>query len=226
MPLPRDWGGIPSMDDIATWDVNRRGEYEGIRQSLYDILTYAQAGQTQLNFFQVPVGQAAKTLDDTNMDLAGQLPSPKNFLAQSIEIYLLVDLDVVTVDNAADTDITPPEFANDIYDVLESGHLNFAIGSKSYLTEAPLMRFPPKTRVQTEHAFGGTMKQAAAADEIAMVFSDYATGVGRPYTLAPPIRLIPTQNFKVELNWAAAVAVSKAFRVGVVLDGILYRESQ
>ncbi len=82
---------IPTLDQLQQYDVNRRGEYEGIRQTLYDSAAYAAAGQTQLQFFQIPQGQSSKTIADTNMKSAGQLPQPQHFLVESIEIHFSLE---------------------------------------------------------------------------------------------------------------------------------------
>jgi len=215
---------IPNLSDLMQYDVNRRGQYEGIRQSLYDFTTYANAGQTSLQFFQVPQGQGGKTIADTNMNSAGQLPQPQHFLVESIELYLFPGvLPGTIVTTAAET-----EFANDVYSVAKSGSLDFFIGSKSYLQEAPLGRFPPKTRLQVNAAHALTELQAVAADSEIQVSTEYAAGIGRPYYLDPPVLLVPNQNFNLTLSWPAAVALPSGVdaRIGVVLDGILYRQSQ
>lgn len=209
----------PNVRALQKFDVNRRGEVEAVRQSLYDFQTYASAGQTQLLFFQVPQGQGGKTRDDTNMEIAGSLPRPKEFLVESIEVYLYPGVDIAQFGAQAES-----EFSNDIFEVGTSGFLDFFIGSKSYLTEAPLSRFPGKTRLYGESAYADTT--TAGANQ--QIRYDYSSWAGRPYHLDPEIRLIHTQNFNVSLNWAAAVALPSGqnARIGVVLDGILYRLSQ
>ena len=56
---------------------------------------------------------------------------------------------------------------------------------------------------------------------------DYAVFTGPVYQITP-VRLIPTQNFNVSLNWATAVALPSGVngRIGVILGGFLYRLSQ
>jgi hypothetical protein len=51
---------------------------------------------------------------------------------------------------------------------------------------------------------------------------------GRPYYVEPSIFLISTQNFSVTINFPVAVATPSGFngRVGIILDGYLYRNSQ
>lgn len=216
-----------SFADAEKYRVNRSQEYEVTRQSLYDFQTYAAAGQTSLTFFQVPVGQSGKTLADTNLDLAGNLPAPKYFLVESVEVWFDPADAPVTVDNSVVVTSVVTNYSNDSDAVRQSGSLDFFIGSKSYLTEAPLGRFPPKTRLYTEFGAALQTKQAIAADDTAAIVGDYAAWAGRPYFLDPyKILLAPTQNFNVTLTWPAAVAVSANARIGVILDGVLFRLSQ
>jgi hypothetical protein len=213
-------GQIPTLAALQEFDVNRRGEYEGIRQTFYDTTTYAAAGQTQLQFFQTPKGQLGKTVADTNMTVAGQLPQPQHFLVESIEILLFPGGDISTLGDAT----AASQFANDMYDVAKSGSLNFFIGSKTYLEEAPLGRFPPKTKLGVVGAKALSPTTVTDTD----LQADYACWSGRPYYLDPPVLLVPNQNFSVTLSWPAAVALPSLVdaRIEVVLDGILYRQSQ
>lgn len=211
--------GIKRLANVSEVQRNfsvNRPTTEGVRQSLYDFTTYAAAGQTQLLFFQVPAGQGGKTKADTNMEVAGSLPSPKRFLAQTIEVLLFPDATV------AQTGAAISAFLNDTYLVSKSGYLDLFIGSKSYLTEAPIGRFPSKTGLNVAPALADT--STAGASQISSI--GYARFAGRPYKLEPPIFIEPTQNFNVSLNWPAAVAISTTARIGVVLDGVLYRNSQ
>lgn len=212
------------MRNIDRYRVNRPGAQEYTRQTLYDFQTYANAGQQQLLFFQVPKGQGGKTIADTNMEAAGSLPSPKLFKVESIEILFYPGVLPVTLAAA----LAESEFANDVYTVAKSGSLKFFIGSKSYLEEAPIGRFPPKCRLETDFSVALQRSQTTAADAEDQISMDYAAFAGRPYRIDPEIVLEPTQNFSIELNWPAAVALPSGVdgRIGVVLDGILIRNSQ
>lgn len=215
----------PSLADLGQYDVNRANQYEAIRQSLYDYTTYGgAAGQTQLQFFQVPVGQSGKTLADTNMRAAGQLPQPQFFLLESIEIKFYPGV----LPGTHVTTLAATEFANDVYTVAKSGWAELFIGSKPYLDEAPLDRFPPKTRLNVDAAYGIQLKQTMAADAEEQVSMDYATFSGRPYFMDPQVLLVPNQNFTFTLNWPTAVPLPSTAdaRIGVVFDGYLYRLSQ
>jgi len=221
--------GPVSFQDAQQYTVNRSQEYEVTRQSLYDFQSYAGAGQTSLTFFQIPIGQGGKTLADTNMELAGQLPAPKFFLIESIEIQFFPGENPVIATNAVNDDAVVSNFSNDVYALAKSGSLTLFIGSKTYLQEAPLGRFPPKTRLDGMYGAAIDTKQAIAAANVAELAMDYAQMAGRPYFLDPyKILLAPTQNFNVTLQWPTAVGLpsTNAARIGVVLDGVLYRLSQ
>jgi len=219
---------IPSHAELQRYSVNRHNEPEAYRQSLYDFQTYANAGSTQFTFFQNPVGQGGRTSADTNMEQAGALPSPKAMLVQSIEVVLFPGVNPVTENNTTTAAAVESNFTNDVYALQKAGYLDFFIGSKSYLIEAPLGRFPPKTRLHTQFGFGVQIAQASAADQTAQVSGDYACFDGRPYMVNPWILLTSTQNFKVTLNFPTAVSLPSGqdARIGVILDGISYRLSQ
>ena len=210
---------IQSAADLSKYRVNRPGQLEVLRQSLYDFQVYAQAGQTQLLFFQVPQGQSAKTKADTNMQLAGQLPAGQQFLIQSIEVYFFVGTVVPGVGPVANV---IDSFANDVWAVAKGGWLELLVGSKNYLTEAPILRFPPKTRLDGWASENGNTTAGAAL----YTRTSYAVPAGRPYPIDPYILLESTQNFSVALQWPAAVSVTNAGRIGAVLDGLLIRNSQ
>jgi hypothetical protein len=210
---------MPLADAKRKFAVNRYDEKEGIIQPLYDYQAYAVAGQTQLIFFQVPAGQGGKTMADTNMTNAGQLPAPKSFLIQGIEIKFWSGVTPGTFGAQAAAD-----YVNDVNAVLKSGHFQLFIGSKPYLDEAPLDVFPPSTRMCVDGALAdGT---TLAADSQSMI--QYASGCGRTYTMSP-LFLPSNQNFQVTLNWPTAVPLPSdnlPGRIGVRLLGTLYRDSQ
>lgn len=235
---------IPALSDVKQYEVNRRGEVEGVRQTLYDFQLYPAAGSLSLNFFQNQQGQgvttspgaavgSAKTIWDTNMEQGGTLPNPKGFLVESIEVLFFPGNSA-----AANTFLQQPPYdfiavptdllplsaggVSDVWNVLNAGHLQFFIGSKSYLDEAPLSRFPPKTFVGVDAALASN---SATTSSLAIAA---ARAMGRPYFLDPPIFLMPTQNFKITVDYAALVPTISTLngRMGIVLDGFLYRNSQ
>jgi hypothetical protein len=222
---------IPTPADLQKYNVNLPNQVEGIRQSLYDSYNTANKAGTstgnQINFFQVPIGQGVasngtgpKTLEDTNMQSAGQLPTPKLFLVESVHVHFLPNIAYSTTAQGAES------YVNEVQSFVENGYLEFFIGSKPYLDEAPLGRFPPNTYTYgfSALAMQGTGNTAAVTTAMAV---SYAVASGKPYTMEPPIVLIPNQNFVVSLNWPnAARTFTAGFRIFVILAGILYRNSQ
>jgi len=210
---------VPSIADLTKYAVNRGGEYEVIGSALYDFGAYAAAGQTELNFFQTPQGQGGKTLADTNMEAAGSLPAPKNFLVTSLEVNFWPG-----VSPAAFGAQDAAEYVNDVWTIAKSGFLEFYIGSKNYIQEGPLGVFP---------AANGLVMSAALADATTAGANmqsriAYANMGGKPYILPSPIALVSNQNFRVSLKWPSAVALPSTTeaRIGVRLRGYLYRLSQ
>lgn len=219
-------------------------DWEVLKQSLYDFQIYPTAGTAALNFFQVAIGGAnsassgnatnPKVLGDTNMTQAGILPAPMMFFCNSIEV--MVDPGSSASANtfvqqtaassaaapAAATGVVQIGAANDVNIILTGGSLIFTIGQKAYLQEAPLVRFPPKTRFELDAAMGGN--SATTANFAALKLK----GGGRPYQLDPGIAIFSMQNFTVQLAWPAVLATPSGFnaRIGVILDGWLFRAVQ
>jgi hypothetical protein len=208
---------------VEAWEkyaVNRRGQYEVLKQPLYDYQAYAAAGQTSLTFFTIPNGQSSKTLADTNMEAAGQLPNPKRFLIRGIEIQFFPG--TVFPGGVAGGAAIVDAFVNDVWEVWSStAWLELFIGSKAYV-QAPLNMFPP-----VNHLNGwGSQSDSAVAAATTFMRTSYASAAGTPFGMDPPLILEPTQNFRVTLNWPTAVAITNAGRIGVHLKGLLYRQSQ
>lgn len=223
---------IPNRQQLDAFNVNREG-WEGITNSLYDSASYIANGVTQLNFFNTPVGQGvgfgggAKTLSDTNMTLAGQMPANQEFLVQSVEV--LFSPTTPTVATAMPAVFGAQAVAaqiNDAYIFYRAGNLTFTIGSKSYLQEAPLMKFPPKAYYELNAAVADIAPNGAGTGNMQSRIA-FATARGRPYLLKAPLRLVSNQNFGVALNWPEGLqAIVNPARVTVTLDGVLYRRSQ
>lgn len=215
---------VPTRAQLSKYSVNRPG-WEAIKQSLYDYQAYAAAGQTNLTFFALPVGQSSKTLSDTNMTLAGQLPKNQEFLIQSIEVFFSPTRPSVAAQMPAAFGAQAiAQIVNDSYIVGAGGNLTLTIGSKPYLQEAPLGRFPQKAAFTVEGALAD-VTTAGASLQSRIAFGQWR---GRPYLLDPAPLLLPeNQNFSVSLAWPEGVqAITNPGRIGVILDGILYRRSQ
>lgn len=223
--------GVPTMEQIIAWySVNRRG-YEAIRQNFYDSNAYPAAGVQALAFFQVPKGQgtgfggAAKTPSDTNMDLAGQLPAQQEFVVESISVEFWPTTPTVAAQMPAAFGAQAiAQVVNDAYIFTRSGNLTFFIGSKNYVVEGPMNKFPSKQNFHLDAALSdATTAGSAFQSRVA-----YGYALGEPYRLSPlKILLISNQNFNVTLNWQEGVqAITNPARVFVRLNGMLFRASQ
>jgi hypothetical protein len=234
-------GYIPTAADFAASRVTNSGQSEIIRQRLFDWQLYPAPGAVQLQFFQNPIGQgitsalgaavgSAKTPQDTNMRLPGQLPSGASYLMESIEVIFYPGSSAAantfsprTVSKFAAANAAT--VANDLDDVnffYLSGMLELFILSKNYLTESPLQCFAPKTYVGADVALATT---SATAGEVATTLG---RSMGRPYYIEPMISIQPAVNFSVNLTWPGLVPNPSGFngRVGVIFDGYMMRASQ
>lgn len=212
-------GRVPvDISQLNPYNPNRPDAVEAIWQPQYDFQAYPTVGQTQLQFFQVPVGQSGKTLADTNMLLAGQFPAPTAFLCTAIMVAFFPN-SAVNAPGKTAAAATVATNINDVTAVANTGYLQLTIGSKVYNTDAPLGKFPPNFSVGGLQAAAGTY---AAGTQI---ITDFARAIGRYYEITP--LLIPmSQNFSVGLFWPTAQAIVTIGRIGVILDGFYYRQSQ
>lgn len=210
---------IPTAAGLRNYDVVRRDSVEGIKQSLYDSNFYAAAGQSQLKYFQIPQGQGVgvgggvKTLEDTNMELAGQLPNPKAFLLQGIELFIIPNGSPVTDGDPL------PNMTNDMWTIANRGWLELFISSKMYLQEAPLGKFPARNFMRAD--FATTLETGGTTMELPVL-------AGQPFAMVPPITIRPTMNFNINLNWSSNLQLpsGQPARVMVNLSGLLYRNGQ
>lgn len=224
-PLPFT-GRVPiDINDLQPYNPNQPDAIEAIWQPQYDFQQYLAAGQTQLLFFQVPQGQGGKLLSDTNMNLPGQFPSPTAFLVTGIMVPFFP---ANTVVGAAGTQAAAAKTAaaatvatnlNDVQIVANTGWLQVQVGSKVYLVDAPLGKFPPNFSV------GGLQSAAGTYAAGTQIISDFARAIGR-YCEITPLLIPMNQNFVVGAFWPALTVISTAGRIGVILDGFYYRQSQ
>lgn len=220
---------VANMSDVANFNVINWNDWEITTQSLYDSTSYLAAGQASLAFFQNPIGQGvgfgggSKTLSDTNMQLAGQLPNGQMFIVTSVELNFQPTTPTVAADMPASIAAasTLPHLVNDAYIFWRSGNLVFNVLSKNYITEAPLMAFPPTDDLAGFAAVGS----GTTVDQTVI---NYANSSGPTYLLTPNNILITSnQNFKVTLAWPEGnQAITNPARVFVKLNGMLLRLTQ
>lgn len=221
-PLPYT-GRVPNtVDNLSQYNPNRPDAIEAVWQPQYDFQSYPTTGQTNLSFFQIQNGQSGKTYADTNMTLGGQFPSPTAFLCTAIMIFFFPNY-AGAVSNVA-TAVTANTNVNDVVKVYHSGYFEFTIGSKVYLRDAPLGKFPPNVGIGGLQAYALSIDDEAAP-VIGQVSTDVAQAIGR-YAEITPLLIPMNQNFVVSLIWPADVAIANTGRIGVCLDGFYYRQSQ
>jgi hypothetical protein len=230
-----------SLNILNQFAVNRPGSSEVIRMPLYDYQLYPAPGAAQFTFFQQPIGQglasspgapvpSAKTYADTNMESAGLLPRPKSQLIESIEVVFepgsVATAGTYTPAVVASFNAVAAaallDLINDVNTMRQSGWLELYIGSKVYLWQGPLGSFPPQTRLELDAAIASN---SATTAEIAVATAKFG---GKPFFLDPPITLESMQNFSVSVKFPAAVATPSTNngRIGIVMDGVQFRNSQ
>lgn len=199
--------------------VNDVDKMEAISQPLYSYQSYPAAGASTLVFFQTPASGTV-TREDTNMELAGQLPAPQKFLIQGIGVDYLPGLAPQTLGAASAN-----SHANDVYALLRRGYLSLVIGSKNYLNVSPLALLPPRSKVV---AAGAASNATTAAPALSLQMSR-AWADGDVFKINP-LLLEASQNFRVEISFpGGAVAIPSAdaaARIGVIFYGTLYRSPQ
>ena len=218
-------GNPPTPAQLQSMNVQVPVGYSGITFPLYDSAVYPAAGSAQITLFQSPQGAAGKTFADTNMTAAGQVPSPNVFVVTGLEIKFISGQAVELLEAAAAgnyiSDVAA--FYQGLPGVLNSGYLEFDVGSAFYVRE-PLHAFPPANRLNLQAATSNVTTAAAAQFYLA----DYAENSGVPFEIAP-LALPSNQNFSVTLNWPLGVVATpstKAGKVFVKLNGWMYRPVQ
>jgi len=186
--------------------VNVADAIGAIWNPLYDYQTLAAAGAASQRFFIVPNGQGGKTVVDTNMDLSGQLSVGQMFQVTGIQVELYPGVAIQGTAASA--------FADDVYNFYKGGALIFNIGQKAFVTQGNLLKFAPVNRLGVAASTGLT------TDTIL-----YCTATGREFTIAD-LTLQAGQNFNVELIGLSALPSGENARIGVTLNGFMYRNAQ
>ena len=180
-----------------------------IAQPLYDTVTLPAVGATKLTFFAVPLGQGttsfgtgAKHLGDTNMDLAGQLPSGFGFKMMGIRLA------------------TPWNFLNiDAAIYINGAVLRLFIGAKEFL-KVPARTIPAGNGPFITGTGVAAVGQTAFNSGWPSMQNGFAIG-------RKPLDLGPTENFQATLEWQGGVqAISALVPLTMYLDGFLGRPVQ
>lgn len=219
-------------EQLAQHRTTVAGVADAVWSPLYDYQTYATAGFLTKNFFAEPQGQGTssatgsgpKTIADTNMQVAGQLPRGNRFLCVGIEVEFWPSSTPGLRLAAVPTDAQFARNWDDVYTVLKNGSLTFNIQQRVYAQDAPLMKFPTQTRLTGVATYNQNDSTAAT---IGFGQIEYATSCGAGYSIIP-VYIESTQFFNVTMNFPAVVATPSGQdgRVGVRLLGNLIRDAQ
>jgi hypothetical protein len=146
------------------------------------------------------------------MRSAGQIPKGQQFVITSVQVELFLDGD--DIQDAGD----PDQYLRDYHNVMTgSANLQLEIGSKDYLQQGPLNKFPPEQNVDASIALG--------TGNAALEGSSYAVGGGNTFNIVP-VTLTSNQNFSVTINFDTAIAINADARFGVTLNGYKFRNAQ
>lgn len=222
--VPANVGAVlpPSKDmlDPQAYAVNMPNVMEAITQPLYSYQAYPAAGTVNpLQFFQ---SQAigAITLEDTNMQLAGQLPAPQKFLIQGIGVDFISGNAVAKFGaEVANGNL------NDYYAVMKRGFLELKIGSKTFFQDTTMLQLPTRSHI------GGVAAVSDATTAAANLQTMIQAGWTEGEVFSPrPLLIEASQNFSVSISYPggaqAIPSADGAARIGVILYGTLYRSVQ
>lgn len=204
---------------LRKYRVNLPGKLEELSWSLYHFQAYAAAGQQTLTFFQTPVGSGGLTVVDTNMKLAGQIPAGQAFLCTAISFEFQPG--VLPENSSALAGVNAiNDFVTDTHKVMNSGFVQFLVGSKYYVEDSPIGAFPPAYGLAA--AFGAATTAAATT-----INNAYGRVNGQLHSIVP-VELTANQNFQVTVTWPSLVTLPStvAGRLGCRLHGRLFRNAQ
>lgn len=199
--------GYPS--EYTRYDTQFQGAKEAIGWTWYDTVTYVSAASTALALFTA----VRATLNLSNMEVAGQLSSPKAFFLRAIRVKFNSQPYATT---AAGNGAAQTGQVSDMANLSEQGVLQITIGQKIY-GQWPLWML----------SAGGGIVSAGVYP-----IAQYSTnGIADPravYSLTKPLFIAPQINFRVDLLWpaGAVTTVSTAPTITVGLDGDLIRPVQ
>jgi hypothetical protein len=209
-------GNPPPLSSLSQYNPNRPDQIEAIWQPQYDFQPTVAAGSATQAFFQVPFGSGGKTYASTNMQLGGQFPAPTAFLCTAIMLPYFPAATPSQVGTAAARAATN---WNDAVIIANGGYVEFTIGGKVYLRDAPIGKFAPNFSVGGAFALSGTETAGNQGD------IQFARAIGRYYEITP--FLIPqTQNFALTIYQPVLLVTSAIGVQGAIMDGFLYRQSQ
>lgn len=207
---PLAFASVPYEKASKEFATNLAEVVDSTQEPLYDYLTYPAAGATNFRFFAVGIG-GAKTIEDTNMLLNGQLGNGEGFLVQAIAVDF--------IQAPADFNVTDdPGLGDRQYrQVMEGrGSLTILLGSTNIkVQQAPLKKFPMMQDIESVVAISTTLNATTRGYTV-------ARSKGRPF-IPTPFSLVSGQPFSVTINFPVAIPIASEGRIGINLYGTKYR---
>jgi len=173
-----------------------------VNQELYDEQSMVSGTPyTQLVFFTVPYG-GTKTLDQTNLRLAGQIERPWHFHWYGIQLR-------------ADHDISITSWGR----VFDEAAIVMTIGTRDYI-ELPCVQIPSGPAIA---GLGGGVNYYTNGLQDVRNYKDVTVRRGRNRY---PIDIPAGQSFRAEVKFAKSFTPVQDFSLMVTLLGILYQGTQ
>ncbi len=209
---PNYFGDMPPEYDA--YNTTYQGKKEIIGQKFWDTKTYVSGTTTALNGFFTTTNT---TIDVTNMQAAGQIPSPSAFVVRAIRFFLKQR------GNAVSPTVTGNQTSavDNVAQLINTGTITFTIGNKIYNQE-PLWCVT---------AGAGAFGVMAATGNFAggSLYSYAQNGIPDPRavnTLTKPLFIQPMINFNLGIVWPAALTLTGNVDICMLLDGDLIRPIQ
>ncbi len=215
-------------DKLQRFAMLRQGE-EAIPYTLFHHKNLAAGTlSVKYTFFNVPVGAqdpdtgAAASEEDTNMYQAGLLSAPNRFLVRKIHVPVTT-ITNETIPVGSVTDGAVESKVDDIAKVTLRGLVLFKLLNKEYLRVAPIAKFPA--------GYGLYGALSAATTVAATTISNAFVSNGMPswnegYPDALPLETQTSFEGSVGFPKSPQPVTTNAIRLGMMLDGVMYRPEQ
>lgn len=215
-------------EEIQSFSSEIPGVQELRRWALYDRIVSVAAATLlgAYNFFTVPIGGGAvpKTLLDTNLRQAGQLPARQGFEIWDIrvlpQIALLIDsITTMTILNNC---------AIAAYTLLYGGFFTLSQAQKTDLEISPIALLGAGYGAASTGGYGATVTPAAASGGGYIMATNGTPSSLALWGLAPlPIVILPQRSFSVSITYPVAIVLPAGVGLNqwVHLDGVLHRSA-
>jgi hypothetical protein len=206
---------MPTAMDYQKFATMTSGR-EVIHGAIWDTLLYTSGTTLNLNFFQQTI--AATSFDVTNLLSPGQLAYPTQFLVRAIRMWLRQrpeSIDAVAAGNIQTGAL------NNVHLLVNTGLLIIRHGDKEY------GRYPLRD-ITAGNGIAGNIGVSNILVGGAVV--DYGQN-GIPHvdnilTLAQPLLIETNMNFSYQMQWPAALTLTRNTSICLLLEGDLIRQVQ